>query len=232
MQLPDSSPKDPFEESFLETLRKSDLADIVQDVAELGLDSLLVNGPFRDLPLIGSIVASGKTVAAIRDWFLLRKVAKFLQRLASVPLEERRSMADQIKEDKGYGQRIAESIVVYLDRYDHLNKAELLSRMFIAYTRGELQREEFIRLASAIDTAFIHDLELINQYYSLEDPDQVDLGDTKRTVFNSGLSSFYVLTHHEWRRSGAEHPQVYHFNQLAMKFAKAALGDSFHGDRW
>jgi len=34
MQLPDSSPKDPFEESFLETLRKSDLADIVQDVAK------------------------------------------------------------------------------------------------------------------------------------------------------------------------------------------------------
>ena len=232
MQEHDTSREDELEESLVKTLMKSDLMDIVKDAAEIGLDSVLRDAPFKELPIVNWIVGAGKTVVAVRDRFLLRKVKRFLERLASVPEDERSRMVDRIEQDEGYSQRIAETILLYLDRYDHLDKADLLSRLFIAYGREELERDDFIRLAASIDRAYIQDLNMMLEYFSAENPGEVNLQATKRNVSSSDLSDFYVLTEQEFESSGMEHPQVYHFNPMALKLAKIVLGDSFREGRW
>ncbi len=232
MNNQNSSNEDPFGKALAETLLNSDLFDIVQDVSELGLDSILAEGVFKDLPIVGSIVGVGKTAAAIRDLFLLRKVSKFLEHLGSIPEEKRRGMAEKVHSESDYSRRVAETIILYLDRYDHVDKAELLSRVFVAYCKELLDRDEFLRLASAIDRAFLRDLEILLEYFSIEDPEQVNVRTTKRNLNSSDFSDFYVLTHQEFERSRMEHPQVYHFNELAKTFARIVLGDRFREDRW
>jgi hypothetical protein len=53
--------------SLIETLRLSELSQILKEITELGLDSALQDGLVKDLPVVNWIVGVGKTAIAIRD---------------------------------------------------------------------------------------------------------------------------------------------------------------------
>ncbi len=222
--------------SLIETLRLSELPEILKDIAELGLDSALRDGPAKDIPAVNWIVGVGKTAIAVRDYFLIKKILRFFQGLDEVTQEERSRFLDRIENDEKYGRRVGETIVMYLDRYDHLDKADFLSKVFCAYGRQQIDYDDFLRISSSIDRAFIGDLNDLLAYFAGEEVEEVkdaDVKRVKRNLYTSDFSDFYVITdEEEVKRSGLEHPQVYHFSRRAMKFAKTILGSKYHDDRW
>jgi hypothetical protein len=119
-----------------------------------------------------------------------------------------------------------------LDRYDHLDKAYLISKVFCAYGRQQIEFDDFLRISVSIERAFIKDINDLLEYFSGKEVKESDVKRAKRNLYTSDFSDFYVITDEEYKRVGLEHPQVYHFSQLAQKFAKIILGDEFHGDRW
>ncbi len=215
--------------SLLQTLRSSDLSDIAKDAAEIGLDAVLKDGLLKDVPVVGWIVAAGKTASTVRDYFLIRKILKFLAGLSDVPKDERDSFIAKVEEDNKFGNRVAETLVMLLDRYDHINKASLMSKLFSSYGRGEIDYSDFLRLSTAVDRAFMPDLSDLLDYFADKG---IDPKRAKRNVYASGLSDFYVLTEEQQQKAGLEYPQIYHFNPYAQKLAKCVLGPLFHGDRW
>jgi len=230
--LMETSKKNEPNSSLIETLRLSELPQILEEVGELGLDSALQDGLFRDIPIIKWIIGVGKTVTAVRDYFLVRKVWRFLRGLDKIAQEERKELLTRIENDEKHGRRIGETVVMYLDRYDHLDKACLLSKVFCAYGREQIDYDEFLRISSSVERAFIEDLNDLLAYLADEGIEDTDVKRAKRNLYSSDLSDFYVITDEEFKGSGLEHPQVYHFNRRARKFAEIILGDKYHDDRW
>jgi len=218
--------------SLIETLRLSELPEILEDIAELGLDNALQDGLAKDIPIVNWIVGLGKTVIAVRDYFLIKKILRFFQGLDEVTQKERAEFLGRIEDDEKYGQRVGETIVMLLDRYDHLDKAYLMSKLFCAYGRQQIDFNEFLRISSSIDRAFIRDLNDLLAYFADEEIQDAEVKRAKRNLYTSDFSDFYVITDEEFKRSDLEHPQVYHFNQRATKFAEIILGGKYHGDRW
>lgn len=224
-----------LESSLIATLISSELAEAVADVLEVAVDAALIEGVAKEIPIIGTIVSIGKTLGSVRDYFLMRKVLLFLKGVSETSGKERQALVRKVEGDSKYQQRVGETIMILLDRYDHLDKASLMSTVLCGCIRGKITYTEFLRISTSIDRAFIDDLNELLHYFASEEIDrelQSRRNRTTRNLYSSDLSNFYVLTEEEARRGGREHPQVYHFNQYACKLAEVVLGDRFHGDRW
>lgn len=229
----DSEENKSLGESLIKTLGESDLPDIAQDLAEIALDSLLFDGVFKDIPVISTIVRLGKTAFAIRDYFLIKKVLAFLQGMKDIPAEERKSFAGRLEAEKDFQKNVGETTIMLLDKYDHLDKARLMAKLFGAYVKGEIDYDKFLRLSTSMDRAFIKDLnDLLDYFLGKTTGHDSVVKRAKQNLYSSNLSSFYVLTEEEYKRSGAEHPQVYHFNEYGQEFARIILGSKFVSDRW
>jgi hypothetical protein len=221
--------------SLIETLRSSELSEIIEDIGELGLDQALQDGILRDVPIVKWVLGIGKTAVAVRDYFLIRKIFRFFRSLSEVEPEERLKILGKIESDEEYQRRVGEIIVMLLDRYDHLDKAYLMAKVFCAYGREQISLDEFLRISTSIDRAFIIDLNDLLDYFAA---DEIDISvkrttrRAKRNLYTSDFSDFYVLTDEEFKRSGLQYPQVYHFSSLGRKFAEIILEDKYHDDRW
>lgn len=232
--MQDKSSKD-LGSSLIETLGSSELPEIVQDIAEAALDSVLIDGIAKDIPIVGMIVRLGKAAFTIRDYFLIRKVLVFLQGMSETTHEQRQAFVSEIEADPKYQQRVGETIIMLLDRLDHIDKSRLIARVFSACVKGEIDYDEFLRISTAVERAFIGDLNDLLHYFSVKEISEAGRrrrNRTTRNVYTSNFSDFYVLTEEQAQESGLEHPQIYHFNQYAMKFARIILGDRFREGRW
>lgn len=219
--------------SFFSTLNASGISDVAQDAIELALDSALADGLAKNIPVINTIVRLGKTAFAIRDYFLIKKVLVFLAELKDVSPQERAAFIRKIETDKDYQRRVGETIILLIDRYDHLDKPRLMAKLFSAYIKDEMDYETFLRLSTAIDKAFIDDLNKLLEYFSgRTGPNDQIVMRAKQNLYTSNLSDFYVLSEEQRERSGLDHPQIYHFNQAAIQLAKAILRGRFVEGIW
>ena len=219
-------------ELLIETLRNAEFQDIVKESSELLLDSFLQDGPVKDIPIIGWIIGVGKTAIAVRDRFLVRKVLRFLEGLSGVGDNERQQFSAKLEEDEKLGRHVGETLIVLLDRFDDTEKAAFLSKLFRSYVAQEIGFDEFRRMASSIERAYLADLRVLLSYASGKIEDTPEVRQTKRKLYSCDFSDFYVLTAEQARESGLEYPQVYHFNRSARNFAKIILGSQYHDDRW
>ncbi len=218
-----------LDDLFITTLSSSDTFKIIEDVLEMGLDSALQDDLIKNIPIIKWIFIIGKTAINVRDYFLIKKLCHFISGLKDIDKKEKEAFLFTYSKIE-YEKRLGEHIIMILDRYDHLDKASLLSKVFIAFVREEINIDEFFRISSSIEKAYTEDLKNLLKYFTkTDDFDEIkhEFNTTKRNLFSSHFSDFYVLTDDEWKRSGLEHPQVYGFNKLAQKFAKIILNDSY-----
>jgi len=219
-------------QSLIQTLFRSELPDITQDIAEVALDSFLSEGVFREVPIVDTIVRLGKTYATIRDYFLLKKVLRFLGTVKEQTTHsERDAFAETLDADENYGRRVGETLLVLLDRYDHIDKSRLMALLFSGYLRQEIDHDDFFRLSTAIDHAFIADLYTMLDYFAGKIPTEGPVASrVARNLYVSNLSDFYILTEEQARQSGLDHPRIYGFNRLAKQMAKIILRDRLHPD--
>ena len=96
-----------------------------------------------------------------RDWLFLKKVWKFYSFPYNFSQDERERFREKFRTDRQTQQKLADTLVLILDRLDNFEKAEMLAKMFEALVKGKISQETFRRLASAIDLAFIEDLKAL-----------------------------------------------------------------------
>jgi hypothetical protein len=156
-----------LEESVVRSLVLTDLRDAIADVAEVGLDHLITDGPARDVPVIGTLIRLGTTVGAVRDHLFARKVATFLLRVAEVPEGERATFVRELK-DPETRKRVGDTLVLLLDRLDDMRKPDLLGLLFEAYLAGEIDLPTFQRLSAALDRLNVVCLPLLRAFYRAE----------------------------------------------------------------
>ncbi len=152
--------------SLIQTLRKSALAELAPDFAEVALDSLIEQGPVKELPFVRSLLAFYKTQVTIRDLLLLRKIISFIREVKKDPDADKEEFLERITSDKKQQRKVGENLILYLDRLDDLEKPVILAKLFVGFLKRSIDLETFQRLAIATDRAFIGDLKRLKSYYS------------------------------------------------------------------
>ena len=151
-----------------ETL-KSESVDCISELAEVGLDSILEEGLFKELPIIATAVAIYKIGGSIKDRHNLKKLMVFLNEINNGIADEQKRQDYQqkfISNDKFRNQEI-EYLLVLIDRYISYDKPQMLAKLYLAYLDGILTWEEVTMYSEIIDRFIYRDLEMLkegNQY--------------------------------------------------------------------
>lgn len=139
-----------LQQSFDETLNKSDLADISVDIAEVSIDSLLKDGLLKDLPIVGTMYSLAKFGANIHDRLFLKKILSFLRELQNVNPAKRQKIIEEINSSKKYRVKVGEKLLYILDSCDDHVTAENVAKLFDAFLKSEIDYDDFLDASSII----------------------------------------------------------------------------------
>ena len=153
------------EGALIKTIANSDLTNVTANLTEVALDQILKQGLLRDIPIVGSIVGVGRAVVSISNHLFLKKVFRFLAKLNDVSPEERAEFVEKLETDAGQRQKVGEKLILLLDRFDDLQKADLLGKIFKAYIKGTIDYIKFQKLSTALENMGIHNLPELKKYY-------------------------------------------------------------------
>lgn len=153
------------------------LGDAANDYAEVGLDQLTdmifagtIPNVLRELPVVKTIVALGRTGTNIYNAFRLKKQLVFLQTVnAGNP--DPQGIAKRIKaakENANWFRREVEQIAVYLERHTHEEKTKLQALIYLDYLSGLFTEEKYIEYLDILDQLFICDIPQIVEYYEFK----------------------------------------------------------------
>lgn len=147
-----------LEESLISVLGSSGGTDLLKEAAEISLDSVLDEGLVKDIPFVGTATTLYKLAFRYQGYVYVKKVRRFLTELANINADEREKFAIKIENDKQEQSKIAEVLIVLLNKLDDIQKSSLLARAFAGYVRNEYDFPTFQRLAAAIDRCLVFDL--------------------------------------------------------------------------
>jgi hypothetical protein len=170
--------------SLEETLADTQLPSLLVEYTEVALDTLLVDGVVKDIPIIGTLRGLWKSGVIVRDYLFVRKLLRFLGPLSEVPHEERVKMIERLHEDESYFHRVGDEILLLLDRLDSIKKAQYVGRAFRAYCKGYIDNDMLQRINYAVDKVLLGDLPKLAQFAATGHADDAVL----QGFVNAGLA--------------------------------------------
>lgn len=128
-------------DKFLDTL-KNDTQEVVIDIAETGLDSILENEVIRQIPIVKYLYIGKKVAFDLKEFFFIKKLTRFLNEISSISVDDRRIFLEKIKVDDEY---LGEHILMIIEKLDSIEKPILIGRLFNALARGEIDTNLLIK---------------------------------------------------------------------------------------
>lgn len=169
---------------LIQSISSREAVDIAGDIAELGLDSLLDEGLLKDIPFFGTAVKVFSIVGSVRERIFLKKVSKFLFELGKTDEHKRFTFMKKMQNDKDFQSDVGENLILLLERHENMSKPSILAKAFGAFIQEEISYDEFLKIASAIDSTFINDLLKLPIYYEDNEKITADIGER---LYKSGL---------------------------------------------
>ncbi|SRR6266496_2963454 len=198
------------------------LSEIWQDPAE-AVGELLIEkkvGEFSpvlaEVPLLSTAIAAYKSVGAISDYLLARKVQQFYTAWEKLDAKERQKVYQKVqKKSKAF----IEKLLFILAQQEDLQKCYLLGVLTTAYLRGTLRRSDYFDLIETVSALTLSDL---RQLHKLSDQGiiipQRHIGERYATLFVSrGLLVTEAALPEEQR--DIESP-FYRITALGMRFVE------------
>ncbi len=140
--------------------------DGLADLAEVGIDLLIKEGIFREIPIIKTLVGIVNIYIKSRDWLLLRNVERFRYHLKDISEENKRAFIEKLRKDEDYKQRVGENLILLLNRVDDIRKPELFANLLCALIERKIDDEKYQKLEKAIDRLSIHYIPHLMAFYS------------------------------------------------------------------
>ena len=150
--------EDPLEHSIVSTLAQRGVVDFVADAGEITLDQFLEDGVLREIPVVATAMRLYRAGVGVRNYLFIKKLLNFLKRLSDIPEAKREAFVDKLSRDQATARRVGESLLMLLDRFDDMEKPQLLARAFKAYMDDRIDFVTFRRLGLAIERVFTADL--------------------------------------------------------------------------
>ena len=150
--------KNSIQESFDKTLKGTNLQDIMIDLSDTTIDTLLKDELLKEIPVVKTLVAFAKLGANIHDRLFLKKIISFMNGLKDIPHTERSRMIDKIDASKEQRVKVGEKLLYIIDSCNDYENSELVSRLFKAIIQEKISYDEFLRSSNAIERITSYDL--------------------------------------------------------------------------
>ncbi|NOY48407.1 MAG: hypothetical protein GXO84_09500 [Chlorobi bacterium] len=165
--------------------------------AEVIADSLIESEIIKSIPIVGTALKLISGSLDLRDKIFLSKIQRFIQEIESISIEERLEFNQSILSNKKSMTAVGETSLLVLDKLSDLKKADLLGLYFSCFISGHLDEYQFRRVAEAIDTAFIDDIEMFLKTGADELLSQKQF---MEALFSSGMTA--ISAGKTWNDSG------------------------------
>lgn len=152
-------------ESFKYSMVSDDADELLSNAAELGLDSFLEDGLFKDIPLFSTVVSVFKIGNGIKEYSYRKKLAIFLKGLRDGnidPAKQKRHII-AFENDKKTRTKEIEYILVLLDRLIQETRAEHLAKFYLAYLEGKISESLFYQCSEVLDRLLLDDEKCLRQ---------------------------------------------------------------------
>lgn len=148
---------------------KGEMADLFSNIGEVGIDVAQNAGILRDVPIISTAISLFKIGNTMRERSLLEKMYFFVKGMneGCEDEEERKKRAEYFKNNKKKRAEELKYLIILLDRYVSTERAEWLSKVYIAYLEKEISWNGVLILSECIDKIIPADLEVLKFYASL-----------------------------------------------------------------
>lgn len=155
----------PLVDSWVETIAKRDLADILADLSEVGLDAITENEIVKEIPVVSTVVNVFKIGHTLRERAYMRKLYVFLRELENgeVGEEEKERYLQRITKNKRKAQHELEYVLALLDRIFSEQKAKLFSKLYLAYIVENIDWNMFCQISELIDRFLPGDVDCLNR---------------------------------------------------------------------
>ena len=136
-----------------------DISGIVEEYAELGLDALVEDGIFKDIPIVSTAVAIYRIGNSIRERHHVAKLVSFLNEINKriADEEKRQSYRGKFASNEKFRNQELEYILILIDRYISFDKPQMLAKLYLAYLDGRIIWEEFTMYAEVVDRFLLLD---------------------------------------------------------------------------
>ena len=138
-------------EAVTETLLSEPATELAAEYAELGLDAVLSEGVLKDIPFVSSALAIAKLGLSISDRLLIGKLLTFLANLSAIEPEKRRDMIRRLESDPTFHRKVGAHILELLSRIEGKEKAQMVAKVFTAYSAEKIDAKTLLRLNFAIE---------------------------------------------------------------------------------
>ncbi|WP_063659645.1 hypothetical protein [Aliivibrio fischeri] len=185
--------------SLENSLKKDDLKNVMIGIGEVGLDSIMESGAWRDVPILSSLLGGIKTIGNVRDALFIKKLLSFLTELSEIPIEKRQKMIESIELSEDYQLNVGEKLIYIIERSEDHFSSKIIAIFFAAFINEQITYTQFLRISRIIDNMYLGDfLSFANESSNLNlDP----------SLANTGLVDLYfdevvVEDNDDYKRSG------------------------------
>ncbi|MEL6404169.1 MAG: hypothetical protein AAFR81_07380 [Chloroflexota bacterium] len=143
--------------ALTDSIASEHLQELGVDIADVAVDSLVQNEVITEIPIVGTVYKAGKSLLAIRDALLLKKVLIYLREHQNIPMADRTNFLSGFSSESDK-VRFGETVLMLLDSMSHFEKVHILGRFSRALFLDLISKSEFEQLADATQRVFVNDI--------------------------------------------------------------------------
>lgn len=154
--------------AFETTLFDQTLGDICVEMAELGIDSLLDDGIYKSVPVVGLLIGAAKTAQNIHDRNLLKQTVKFINTFnaKTISPSQKEKYKEHLHSNPKFGEEELGRVLILLNSNVDIKKSELLAKFYHAYVEERITWDCFCELSDVTTRMFITDIQLLYAVHS------------------------------------------------------------------
>ena len=145
------------------SITSESVADLMVSIADTAVDAAIESGALDGIPVVGLTTGAIRAARDVRQAFLVRKLARFLNETSNLTPYERSGFKSKFQNDE-QAEEFGGLVIVLLDRADDLLKPVILGRLLVAYAKGAFSQDDFFRLSRMVDRSFTDDLQLLKEF--------------------------------------------------------------------
>lgn len=152
-----------IDKSLVTTISENGGADILAELGEITLDSIIDNEAINQIPIIGTLKGIYKITNSISDHLFVQKILKFLRELEILTEEEKVKMKHKI--DNAKNNKIGETLLEIINKIDDNKKPKIIAQIFKSYINGEIDFQEFQKFSQIVNKSFLPDLMKLTKFF-------------------------------------------------------------------
>ncbi|MEG4021610.1 hypothetical protein [Microcoleus sp. S13C4] len=149
---------------LVNSIASEHLGSTVRDFAEVGLDTILKEGVFRDVPFFNTVVSLYQASVEIRQQLFIQKIINFWKELPNTSLQERQKFVEWMGQNPKQKRIFGENLLLLIDRADSIEKPSILGRLLDRCTLGDISYEDMMRLWFIVDRVYMPDLNYLTSF--------------------------------------------------------------------